>query len=81
MSKLNKDVASKVQPGAGYAGGKPAVKAEAKKGKSGMKVVKAIGKIDGGDNAKHAGRANRTVTGGKGVHGMPLMSAAAGTGK
>jgi hypothetical protein len=40
------------------------------------KTVKT-GNITSGNNAPHQGGANKTVTGGKGVHGMPLMSAAA----
>lgn len=40
------------------------------------KTVKT-GTIKGGNNAPHIGGANKTVTGGAGVHGMPLMSAAA----
>lgn len=59
-----------------YAGGKRAVIAEAKARKAGGRVVKEVGRVDGGNAAKHAGRASRTVTGGKPVHGMPLMSSA-----
>jgi hypothetical protein len=44
-----------------------------------MAVNKTIktGTITSGNNSAHTATANKTVTGGKGVHGMPLMSAAA----
>lgn len=44
-----------------------------------MSVNKTVktGNIKGGNNSPHHADANKTVTGGKGVHGMPLMSAAA----
>jgi hypothetical protein len=52
-----------------YAKGKQAVIAEAKARKSGGRVMSE-------NHAAHIGGANRTISGGKGVHGMPLMSAA-----
>jgi hypothetical protein len=44
------------------------------------KTVKA-GKDTSGNNSAHSATANKTVTGGQGVHGMPLMSAAAAKAK
>ena len=48
-----------------------------------MSVNKTVktGTIKGGNNNAHTATANKTVTGGKGVHGMPLMSAAAAKAK
>jgi hypothetical protein len=40
------------------------------------KTVKT-GKVTSGNNSDHVATANKVVIGGKGVHGMPLMSAAA----
>ncbi len=47
--------------------------------KPAMTVTKTVktGTITSGNNSAHTATANKTVTGGKGVHGMPLMSAAA----
>lgn len=47
--------------------------------KPAMTVNKTVktGTITSGNTNQHTGGANKTVTGGKGVHGMPLMSAAA----
>jgi len=44
-----------------------------------MSVTKTVktGTIKGGNNSAHKADANKTVIGGQGVHGMPLMSAAA----
>lgn len=51
--------------------------------KAAMSVNKSVktGTIKGGNNAPHKADANKTVTGGQGVHGMPLMSAAAAKAK
>jgi len=40
------------------------------------KTVKT-GKVTSGNNSGHVTSANKVVIGGKGIHGMPLMSAAA----
>nr|DAL11088.1 MAG TPA_asm: hypothetical protein [Bacteriophage sp.] len=47
--------------------------------KPAMSVSKTVktGAITSGNTNAHVATANKTVTGGKGVHGMPLMSAAA----
>jgi hypothetical protein len=47
--------------------------------KPAMSVSKTVktGTITSGNNSAHTATANKTVTGGQGVHGMPLMSAAA----
>lgn len=47
--------------------------------KPAMTVSKTVntGKETGGNTSQHTAGANKTVSGGKGVHGMPLMSAAA----
>lgn len=48
-----------------------------------MSVNKSVktGVIKGGNNSPHTADGNKTVTGGSGVHGMPLMSAAAAKAK
>lgn len=47
--------------------------------KPSMAVNKTVktGNITSGNNSAHIATGNKTVSGGKGVHGMPLMSAAA----
>ena len=47
--------------------------------KPAMAVNKTVktGNITSGNNGAHSATGNKTVSGGKGVHGMPLMSAAA----
>jgi len=47
--------------------------------KPAMTVSKTVktGTIKSGNNSAHTANANKTVIGGAGVHGMPLMSAAA----
>jgi hypothetical protein len=47
--------------------------------KTAMSVNKTIktGNSTSGNNSAHVATGNKTVSGGQGVHGMPLMSAAA----
>lgn len=47
--------------------------------KPAMSVTKTVktGTIKSGNNSAHVATGNKTVIGGQGVHGMPLMSAAA----
>lgn len=45
-----------------YASGKKAVIAAAKARRAGGRVVKEVGRVDGGNASKHAGHASRTVS-------------------
>ena len=51
--------------------------------KPAMSVTKTVktGTEKSGNNSAHVATGNKTVTGGQGVHGMPLMSAAAAKAK
>lgn len=60
MEDDNKNGSTATFINAKYRSGKKAVIAEAKQRKTGGRVVKEIGRVDGGDATKHAGRVSRS---------------------